>query len=121
MEKKYIKLSDVKQILVMAPGASGANATTIWKNVSENNEVKFEAEYQYEGLEDGWKYCPYCGNIWKPTVHPTIDKCGCNEEREVMTSLEEVNKYIWACMEDTEPMDVIIDLGDHSEVFSLRK
>lgn len=119
MEKKYIKLSDVKRIMVVAPGASGVNATIIWKNVGKEN-IKFEAEYHYDNLEEGWKYCPYCGNIYKPTVHPTIDKCGCEEKHETMTSVEEINHYIWNCLEDTEPMDVTFDYGDSQETFSLR-
>lgn len=120
MKKKYINVSDVKQIEVVAPGASGVTATMIWNNVSTKNSIRFEAEYKYDGLEEGWKYCPYCGNVFKPTVHPTIDKCGCDEEVEVMTSLEEINKYIWDSLEDKEPMTVNIHhIDGHIDHFSL--
>ena len=116
MMKKCIKVSDVEQFTVVAPGASGVTSKVIWTNVSENGNIKFEAKYEYSGLEDGWKYCPYCGNVYKPTVHPTIDKCGCDEVAETMTTLEEINEYIWASLEDVEPMTVIIRLYSGEEL-----
>ena len=100
MNKMYIKVSDAKRIVVVAPSDSGVTVTTTWENVSTEQGIEFRAEYKYDGLDAGWKYCPYCGNTWKPTIHPTIEKCGCPEEYETLTSIAQLNNYIWDCLND---------------------
>ena len=125
MNKMYIKVSDAKRIVVVAPSDSGVTATTTWENVStEQQGIAFRAEYKYDGLDAGWKYCPYCGNTWKPTIHPTIEKCGCPEEYETLTSIEQLNNYIWDCLDDS--MEVRIyhsnsDGGINVDSFSLNQ
>lgn len=122
MNTRKIHFSNVKQIIIMAPGASGVDLNMIWTNVGNKKQIKFEGEYECYGLEPGYLYCPYCGNIWKPTVHPTIEECGCDGKREVLTSLEDINNCIWKALSDVDPMDVkIIFTDDHEELFTLRE
>lgn len=112
MNVRKIHFPDVKRIVVTAPGASGVDLTAVWTNIGTQNTICFEALYRYDGLEDGYLYCPYCGNVWKPTVHPTIEKCGCDETKEQLCNLTDINSMIQEALTDVDPMTVDIEFND---------